>query len=802
MDDSLPRPGDQATLPNLDDGGPGPDSAEAWTARLRIALAARDPQAPALAEAAMRAAPADHDVPLLAALIMLVARQPDRALAWLKRREKRWVAGVRSQLLTALALAQQGHIARAGIMLEDAGLTLFYRAQAALPQVDGLTDWLAESLNEIARRRGRPPVWPPSFRTRPTQRGGSKGSTGAAGNTGATGRATPAGKAKSAPGKPAEPATAARSKPPWPASAAAPSAPLPDLPRIEADFATTIEFPNAGAICLTGQSSEPGWFRLRGALTQLGLFQGFDELLCLPLLHGVETHWYQVETVRKVLKQYRGRVLLADEVGLGKTIEAGMAVKEYMLRGMAERVLVLVPASLVGQWREEMAEKFDIGCATTHDRLLRDDPAAFWDQPRVIASIAVARRKDHAALLALRRYDVVVVDEAHHLKDQSSASYQLVNSLQKRFLLLLSATPVQNNLIELYNLLTLLQPGIFKTQKEFRAAYMVHGKPREPVNRDKLRDLMRGVMIRNTRALAALRLPRRHAATMRAAPSAEEAACYRGLTELVRDVAAGGHHRLAAQHLLSAAGSSPTAAAVAITRFRERNDTDARWTRLLERYTALGTGAKQAALLDLLQRNPAEKKMVFVHHRDSLTHLAALLAARRMTYATFDGSMSGPEKDAAVAAFRDSVPILLCSESGGEGRNLQFCNTLINFDIPWNPMAIEQRIGRIDRIGQQREVFVFNLATSGTIEDQVLRILDEKINMFELVVGEVGAILGALEEQQDFSTMVLDAWLQTTDAARDEAFAMLEDQLTAARRDYEDAKQLDEALFGNELDAA
>jgi SNF2 family DNA or RNA helicase len=366
---------------------------------------------------------------------------------------------------------------------------------------------------------------------------------------------------------------------------------------------------------------------------------------------------------------------------------------------------------------------------------------------------------------------------------------------------LLSATPVQNNLIELYNLLTLLQPGIFKTPKEFRAAYMVHGKPREPVNREKLRDLMRGVMIRNTRALAALRLPRRHAATLRATPEPEEAACYRALTAQVRDVAAGGQHRLAAQHLLSAAGSSPAAASVAIARFCERHAPDKRWSALQSRYTALGAGAKQAALLDLLHRNPAEKKMVFVHHRDSLAHLAGLLRARNMTFATFDGSMSGPDKDAAVAAFRDSVPILLCSESGGEGRNLQFCNTLINFDIPWNPMAIEQRIGRIDRIGQVREVFVFNLATSGTIEDHVLRILDEKINMFELVVGEVGAILGALEEQQDFSSLVLEAWLQSSDAARDAAFAALEGQLTAARRDYEDAKQLDEALFGNELDA-
>ena len=772
MDDSLPRHriDNQATLPGFE-ADPAPSAspaaespaAEPTADRLRAALAARDPGAPALAEKAMLIAPSDYDVPLIAALIMLVAKQPDRALTYLKRHQKRWVPGRRTELLTALALAQQGHVGRAGSMLEAAGLDTLYRAHGAMPQCPGMSEWLADRLTEIARKRGKLPKPKPK-------------------------------PVAIKPAKP-KPRTAV-------ASAAPPLPPLPDLPRLEADFTTSIEFANADAIRVTGDSPEPDWFRLRGELVQLGLFQGFDELLCLPLLRGVETHWYQVETVRKVLKQYRGRVLLADEVGLGKTIEAGMVVKEYMLRGMAERMLILTPASLVGQWREEMAEKFSIDCATTHDRLLRDDPAAFWAQPRVIASIASARRKDHAALLSEQSYDVVVVDEAHHLKDQSSASYHLVNSLQKRFLLLLSATPVQNNLIELYNLLTLLQPGIFKTPKEFRAAYMVHGKPREPVNREKLRDLMRGVMIRNTRALAALRLPRRHAATLRAAPEPEEAACYRALTEKVRDVAAGGQHRLAAQHLLSAAGSSPAAAAVAIARFCERHAPDKSWTALLARYNALGAGAKQAALLDLLQRNPAEKKMVFVHHLDSLAHLAGLLRARGMSFATFDGSMSGPDKDAAVAAFRDSVPILLCSESGGEGRNLQFCNTLINFDIPWNPMAIEQRIGRIDRIGQVREVFVFNLATSGTIEDQVLRILDEKINMFELVVGEVGAILGALEEQGEFSTLVLDAWLQGSDAERDAAFAALEGQLTAARRDYEDAKQLDEALFGNELDAA
>jgi SNF2 family DNA or RNA helicase len=270
----------------------------------------------------------------------------------------------------------------------------------------------------------------------------------------------------------------------------------------------------------------------------------------------------------------------------------------------------------------------------------------------------------------------------------------------------------------------------------------------------------------------------------------------------VREVANAGPRALSVQHVLGAAGSSPAAAAAAIARAAERHREDARWAALLARYRANPAGAKEAALLKLLAHNPTEKKIVFVHYRDSLAHLAGLLRERGMQFAVFEGGLSGPEKDSVIAAFRDAVPVLLCSESGGEGRNLQFCNTLINFDIPWNPMTIEQRIGRIDRIGQTREVFVFNLATKGTLEDEVLRILDEKINMFELVVGEVGAILGDLDEQQDFSVLVLGAWLQTTDDGRRTAFAALEDRLVVARRQYQEAKQLDEALFGDDLEAA
>jgi superfamily II DNA or RNA helicase len=740
-----------------------------WCDRVRDALAQGPDTALAIAEDAIRACPGEFELLLLAALSALAAGQSARAHVFLKRHQKRYVPSKAVSLLTALAFAQQRQFKRAWVLLCAEGIESFRSAAGWFVGVDVMAHWLHERLLEIRLEQGR--IAPRGAKAPPIRSNPFK---------------------KQIALRPQRASVAA----------SAPDLAKPELPRQKASFNVKVEIAKPQAIALDCAETNPGWFRLRRELNRLSLFEGFDELLCLPKLRGVETHWYQVETVRKVLKQYRGRVLLADEVGLGKTIEAGMVLKEYVLRGMAERILVLTPAALVGQWRDEMQCKFGLDFATSHDSLLRTDPTQFWAQSRVIASIAAARRKEHASLLAGMSYDAVVVDEAHHLRDQSSASYQLVNTLQKRFLLLLSATPVQNNLLELYNLLTLLKPGIFRTQKEFRSVYITPGKPREPANRERLRDLMRGVMVRNTRALAALRLPRRQASTLRTVPGEDEAGCYRDLSALAREVATSAQHRLAVQHLLAAAGSSPAAATAAVARFVTRHSEDIRWAALLNRYRALMVGAKPTALLRLLAQNPAEKKMVFVHHRDSIGHLANLLRRQGTAFALFDGAMSGPAKDAAVDAFRVEVPVLLCSESGGEGRNLQFCNTLINFDIPWNPLAIEQRIGRIDRIGQTREVFVFNLVTTGTIEDEVLRILDEKINMFELVVGEVGAILGEFEDQHDFSTLVLDAWLRTSQETRSAAFLELEGQLTAARQQYDEAKMLDEALFGNEFDAA
>jgi superfamily II DNA or RNA helicase len=765
-------------FPSETTGDPG-----VWVERLSRAFS--DPRRQSgfleLAESAVASCPGDADVLTLAATAALLDARPERALVFLKRISKRYSATPTDQLLHALALFQGGKRLAARALLVRHELTGWPAALQVFPGGMERMRWLEGQFNAIMDLA--------PLLSQKRQPAAAKS------------------KAKPVPAPRPERASRRVTPPAAPSPAESAAASLQPLPRIDVDISFAAEFDLAPMLQTIARVPEPEgrWWELRQRFTHLGFAQGFDELLCLPHLTGVEPLSHQIETVRKVLKQFRGRVLLADEVGLGKTIEAGIVLKEYALRGMAERVLVLSPASLVGQWKEELETKFGLAFATTHDGLLRADPHTFWGQKRIIASIATARRQEHAECLLGSVFDLIIVDEAHHLRERSSQSWKLVDALNKRFLLLLSATPVQNDLVELYNIMTLLKPGMFRTLKEFRAAYITPGKPREPANAERLRELMRGAMIRNTRAVVALKLPRRHAITIKVDGQPDEIEAYADLAAAARRLAAGtraGGHRLALHHMFAAAGSSPAAAAAAVARFAARRPGDTEWHALAERWAAIETGGKEQALLDLLHRNLDEKKLVFVHSRETLGRLADLLSTAGLPFARFDGSLSGPQKDAAIADFRDSVPILLCTESGGEGRNIQFCNTLINFDVPWNPMAIEQRIGRIDRIGQHREVFIFNLVTRGTLEDQLLALLEEKISMFELVVGEVGAILGGLAEERDFHELALDAWLEVTESGRADAFALLARQLDDARLQHEDAKALDDALFGDDFETA
>src|SRR6516164_7198851 len=535
-----------------------------WEQILRAAFAEPDRNSGflELAEEAVRAQPGDGHILLLAATAALLDADPARAQVFLKRFSKRFVPVAPWHLLRALALGQENKLAAARAVLDDHGLADEFDVMWLFPGGLRRRRWLHGQYNRIfdrdkAGRRKRAPK------------------AGRDVKAAVHAKAAPTAK-PGAPGDKTVPIAAAAP----PAAPAAPApAPVPPLPPIDVDLPFAVELDLAPLIAAVQKppDHDGGWYDLRERFACLDLAQGFDELLCLPHLNGIETFWYQVETVRKVLKQFRGRVLLADEVGLGKTIEAGMVLKEYLLRGMVDRVLVLTPAALVGQWREELEMKFGFAGATTQDALLREDADAFWNRNRIIASIATARRQEHAERVLRHNFDLVIIDEAHHLRDRSSQSWKLVDALNKRFLLLLSATPVQNDLVELYNLLTLLKPGIFKTQKEFRAAYMTPGHPRRPANPERLRELMRGAMIRNTRAVVALKLPRRHALTIKVDCTPEEATAYADLAMAARQFAGrrgAGRHGLALQNLLSAAGSSPNAAAGALLRFAARHPDD------------------------------------------------------------------------------------------------------------------------------------------------------------------------------------------------------------------------------------
>ena len=612
--------------------GDQPEDICGWDQILSAAFADPDRTSGFLsqAEAAVRAQPGNGLILLLATTAALLDQNPERAQVFLKRFSKRYVAIAPYHLLRALALAEENKLGSARSMLDAHGLTNRFDT---LQHLSRRLDTAGMALSPAR----------PDFRNA-TSRGRHKRTASDAARRGAQSpvkiklreRQT-----KSAPVAVTETPAA----PPAPAGL-----PLID---IEIPFTAALDLAPLLTAMQKPPDSDGGWYGLRERFAHLGLAQGFDELLCLPHLRGIETFWYQVETVRKVLKQFRGRVLLADEVGLGKTIEAGMVLKEYLLRGMVDSVLVLTPASLVGQWREELETKFDIPCATTHDALLRSDPDRFWNQQRLVASLALARRSDHAARLIGRSFDLVIVDEAHHLRDRTSQSYKLVDALNKRFLLLLSATPVQNDLTELYNVLTLLKPGIFKTLKEFRAAYMTPGKPRQPANPERLRALMRDAMVRNTRAVVALKLPRRHAVTIRVDGRRASGRPTRSSPR----PRAGWRPREAAE-----TGSRCVICSVPPDHLRPRQPPPSSaspaampMTRAGTRWRSAGRRSATAA-----RRRPCSTCCGAIRTRRSwsLSTTArrsitspTCLARERFAFARFEGGMSGPDKDAAIVDF-------------------------------------------------------------------------------------------------------------------------------------------------------
>jgi len=518
---------------------------------------------------------------------------------------------------------------------------------------------------------------------------------------------------------------------------------------------------------------------------------GFDTFISLPRLR-FEPFPHQLRAAELALRTMRGRAILADEVGLGKTIEAALVLSELRLRGLARRVLVLTPAGLVDQWRDELDRKFALPSLVPRAGA-RDLESKGGDDPVVIVSLASARRDPLRPVLLGTVWDLVVADEAHHLKNPASRSARLARELRTRYLLLLTATPVENRLDDLFHLVSLVRPGHLGTAREFRRQ---HGAANgtEPARRlAELQRRTRSVMVRHRRSEVALMLPRRLAETQRVAPAAEEAELYRLVSERVREEGrlAPPARSLALRQVLRLAGSSPAALAAGLRAVG--------WPDLANRAAAVATTEKAQVLVERLRRHLAreERVIVFTGFRRTLAFLSSVADGAGIAHALYHGSLPRADKEAAIRSFEVERPVLLSTEAGGEGRNLQFCHTMINFDLPWNPMRIEQRLGRIHRIGQAHEVVLANLVGSGTIEDRILRVLERRINLFELVVGELDMILGRVDEEFDFESSVFDAHVAS---AHDEEFAerleVLGDQLARGRQEYLESRQRTDALVG------
>jgi len=559
--------------------------------------------------------------------------------------------------------------------------------------------------------------------------------------------------------------------------------------------------PRAGALDLlaSGQKLKASDFSLRERAVRLDLERRAD---ALGALFGsrVMPKPHQLSVVNRVLSARVPRFVLADEVGLGKTIEAGMIYAALANSGIARRVLVVAPAHLTVQWLAELYHKFhSLFTLLDGERLAKEaelDPRpAWWRFPRVVTSLELlARSEEHREAIAdpAARWDLVIFDEAHHLTSPRAFEAAEAAADNSHGLLLLTATPLQLDPEEHFKLLTLVDPATPETFDEFKKRMKRQGDlsdrtrellaasdakarvkaaqaiakmlPEDEILEEKLEALRAGEpealdafvghlaeaysissrLIRNRRALVGGLAPRR-LVRHDVRPSPEEVQLRADIRERIASgqIKASG---AALASLLKRLDSSPRAAAAALAAQK--------LPELAKRATCLegpSRDAKARALLDLVKRihteEPGAKILLFCEARESLDYVRDVLGRGGVASALYHGDLDQLERDRQVARFRDpeGPPVLLSTEVGGEGRNFQFCHHLINYDLSWSPAAIEQRIGRLDRIGQHHEVRVHCFRVEGTVGAHVFDLMANAVRVFDETVGGLDPVLERVE---------------------------------------------------------
>lgn len=503
------------------------------------------------------------------------------------------------------------------------------------------------------------------------------------------------------------------------------------------------------------------WYSLANKADELMVSQQqTTELLAMEYLKerwkqvGVVPYRHQLQTARRVIFEMQGQAILADEVGLGKTIEAGLILKEYLLRGLAKKVLILTPASLLWQWYHELYEKFGISAGIQRSE---------WDwtySDILIASLDTAKREPHASQITGIPYDLIIIDEAHKLKNSSTQSYRFVNSIQKKYCLMLTATPIQNDLKELYNLIGLIKPGQLGSYRSFRDRFIED--KRTPKNPQELKGLLSQVMVRNRRDEGTIQFTDRKVHPIVVSLTPREQELYNKVTQFVKERSrqTGLQNILPLITLQREVCSTFLATALTLEKMMLNMEPDL-LTQVADLLKALAD-VKQNSKCDALERLVSElddKIIIFTEFKASQEYIRYRLEKAGYSTLAFDGTLSRGKKQWIRHMFQKEAQILVSTESGGEGLNFQFCNQVVNFDLPWNPMRLEQRIGRVHRLGQSRDVHIFNLLTKDTIEEHIMYLLHQKINMFETIIGELDAILLHLNLGKSFESEIMKIFL-------------------------------------------
>ena len=542
------------------------------------------------------------------------------------------------------------------------------------------------------------------------------------------------------------------------------------------------------------------------------------------LASGIIPLPHQLHVLNRAMETNNIRYILADEVGLGKTIEAGMIIRELKSRGLVSRILVVCPTGLVTQWASEMQEKFhekfQVILPSDYDtiRRLTDNDDVYGQFDQVISPMdSIKPIEKHAGWseekvekyneeriysIINSGWDLIIIDEAHRVAGSSGevARYKLGNLLAQAspYLLLLSATPHNGKTEPFLRLIRLLDADAFPNAKsivrEQVAPFLIRTEKREAIDNN-------GNLLFKNRIT--------HLVTI---SWDERNNLQRELYEMVSSYVAKTYNKALRNRkknmclifLLIIMQRMVTSSTAAIRQSLER-----RLNVLLEQRTCVGNlreedldelniedgveDALEAISLDMeleieelkqiislakqaqfqnqdakvepllneidaiLSEDRTQKVIIFTEFVATQTYLQELLVNRDYTVTILNGGMSIDERNAAMQEFKTSTSIFISTDAGGEGLNLQFANIIINYDLPWNPMKIEQRCGRVDRIGQQRDVHIYNFIVGETVENRVREVLEEKLSVIlkEMGVDKYSDVLDSEVAECDFTDVYM-----------------------------------------------